>query len=317
MSVASVAIVVTEGFSTFHVSVPLILFGDATTDDTLFTRLICTETPGLIWSKEATAIQADHGFDALAQVDIVIVPFWNQVEKRPPQPLLDALVKARAGGSQIVGLCLGTFVLAYAGLLDGHQAATHWEYEAIFRTLFPNVHLNVNALYVEDDGLITSAGTAAALDCCLHVIRQRLGSQIANQIARRMVTPPHRDGGQAQFIEQSIPHSTTDNRMNMLLDYMQRNLQLPHDLDSLANRASMSRRTLTRHFNKATGMSVVEWLTVARLYRSQELLETLAMPVEQVAGQVGFQSAVTFRQLFREKFGVSPSEWRKTFRLTE
>lgn len=316
MSVTSVAIVVTEGFSTFHVSVPLILFGDTMTDKSLFTRFICAETPGLIWSKDATAIRADHRFDVLEQVDTVIVPFWDNVHQRPSQSLLDALVRARAAGSQIVGLCLGTFVLAYAGLLDGRQAATHWEYEDVFRTLFPQVHLNLNALYVEDDSLITSAGTAAALDCCLHVIRQRLGSQVANQIARRMVTPPHRDGGQAQFIEQSIPRNTADNRMNMLLDYMQRNLQLPHDIDSLAHMASMSRRTLTRHFSKATSMSVVEWLTVTRLYRSQELLESQEIPVEQVAGHVGFQSTVTFRQLFREKFGVSPSEWRKTFRLT-
>lgn len=314
MSVISVAILVTQGFSTYHVSVPLILFGDTLTDQRLFTRLICAEKPGLIWSDEGTAIQADHGLDVLTQVDTVIVPFWGDVRKRPSEPLLNALVKAREAGAQIVGLCLGTFVLAYAGLLDGHMAATHWEYEEDFRKLFPSVHLNLNELYVDDDGLTTSAGTAAAMDCCLYIIRQHFGSLTANHIARRMVTPPHRDGGQAQYIDHPVTQKTADCRINRVLDYLLLSLHEPHDINSLAEYASMSRRTLTRHFTKATGMSVVEWITAARLHRSQELLENMDLPVEQVAEQAGFQSAPTFRLQFREKFGVSPREWRKTFR---
>ncbi|EQA6227857.1 GlxA family transcriptional regulator [Enterobacter ludwigii] len=314
MSVISVAILVTQGFSTYHVSVPLILFGDTVSDQQLFSRLICAEKPGLIWSDEGTAIQADHGLDVLRQVDIVIVPFWGDVRKRPSQNILDALVNAYAAGARIVGLCLGTFVLAYSGLLDGHVAATHWEYEQDFRQLFPSVHLNLNELYVEDNGLTTSAGTAAAMDCCLHIMRQYVGSLRTNQIARRMVTPPHREGGQAQYIEHPVIQKTVDSRINMVLDYLLQNLQEPHDINSLAEYASMSRRTLTRHFTKATGMTVVEWITAARLYRSQELLENKDIPVEQVAEEAGFQSAATFRQQFREKFGVSPREWRKTFR---
>ncbi|CFQ87667.1 transcriptional activator FtrA [Yersinia frederiksenii] len=313
MSVISVAILVTPGFSTYHVSVPLILFGDTATDQRLFTRLICAEKPGLIWSDEGTAIQADHGLDVLTQVDTIIVPFWGDVRKRPSEYLLNTLIKAREAGVQIVGLCLGTFVLAYAGLLDGHMAATHWEYEEDFRKLFPSVHLNLNELYVDDDGLTTSAGTAAAMDCCLYIIRQHFGSLTANHIARRMVTPPHREGGQAQYIDHPVTQKTADCRINMVLDYLLLNLQKPHDINSLAEYASMSRRTLTRHFTKATGMSVVEWITAARLHRSQELLENMDLSIEQVAEQSGFQSAPTFRQQFREKFGVSPREWRKTF----
>lgn len=313
MTTVSVAIIVTEGFSTFHISVPLILFGDTASEQKLFTRLICAETPGLVWSTEGTAIQAEHGLDVLAQADTVIVPFWGNVRTRPSRSLLDALVKAREKGAQIVGLCLGTFVLAYAGLLDGRKAATHWEYEDDFRALFPGVELNLNQLYVEDNGLITSAGTAAALDCCLYIIREHFGSLTANQIARRMVTPPYREGGQAQYIERPVPDKTADSRINRLLEYLQMNLSKPHDIDSLAEYLSVSRRTLTRHFNKATGMSVVEWLTTARLHRSQELLESMDIPIEQVAEQAGFPSAATFRQQFRDKFGVSPGEWRKTF----
>lgn len=316
MSVISIAILVTQGFSTYHLSVPLILFGDTLTDQRLFTRLICAENPGLIWSDEKTAIQVDHGLDALTHVDTVIVPFWGDVRTRPSEPLLNALVKAREAGAQIVGLCLGTFVLAYAGLLDGHMAATHWEYEKDFRKLFPSVNLNLNELYVDDDGLITSAGTAAAMDCCLYIIRQHFGSLTANHIARRMVTPPHRDGGQAQYIDHPITQKTADFRINRVLDYLLLKLQEPHDINSLAEYASMSRRTLTRRFTKATGMSVVEWITAVRLHRSQELLENNDLPVEQVAEQAGFQSAPTFRLQFREKFGVSPREWRKTFRNT-
>lgn len=314
MSGISVAILVTQGFSTYHVSVPLILFGNTVSDQRLFTRLICAETPGLIWSGEGTAIQADHGLDALARADIVIVPFWANVREKPSAPLLNALVKARDTGAQIVGLCLGTFVLAYAGLLDGRVAATHWEYERDFREQFPSVHLNLNELYVDNDGLITSAGTAAAMDCCLYLIRKYFGSLTANGIARRMVTPPHREGGQAQYIDHPVTQKTTDCRINMVLDYLLLNIQAPHDIDSLAVYASMSRRTLTRHFSKATGMSVVEWITAARLHLSQALLENIDLPVEQVAEQAGFQSAATFRLQFREKFGVSPRAWRKTFR---
>ncbi|MEY0164755.1 GlxA family transcriptional regulator [Providencia rettgeri] len=316
MSVISVAILVTPGFSTYHVSIPLILFGDTVTEQQLFTRLICAEKPGLIWSDEGTAIQAEHSLDILTQVDIVIVPFWGNVWERPSDSLLNALIKAREAGVKIVGLCLGTFVLAYAGLLDGYMAATHWEYEADFRKLFPSVHLNLNELYVDDDGLTTSAGTAAAMDCCLYIIRQYFGNLTVNHIARRMITPPHREGGQAQYIDHPITQNTADCRINRVLDYLLLNLQEPHDINSLAEYASMSRRTLTRHFTKATGMSVVEWITTARLHRSQKLLENIDLSIEQVAEQAGFQSAPTFRLQFREKFGVSPREWRKTFRNT-
>lgn len=312
----TVALVASEGFSTFHFSVPLILFGDSVGDSPRFTRYICAETPGLVWSKEGTAVQADADFTTLAACDIVVIPFWGQVDEKPSTALLNALVAARRNGATLVGLCLGTFVLAYAGLLDNRRAATHWEYEKAFQRQFPRVKLDVNVLYTDDDGLITSAGTAAALDCCLYVIRQRFGASIANQIARRMVTPPHREGGQAQFIAQTVPYSSHDVRINPLLAYLQHNLAQAHALDDLAERVAMSRRTLTRRFQKATGMTIGEWLTSERLRRSQTLLENSTLSIERIAEQSGFHSAITFRQVFREKMGVSPQEWRKTFQGT-
>ena len=313
MSTTSVAIVASEGFSTFHFSVPLILFGNSVSETPRFTRYICAETPGLVWSKEGTAVQADSDFSVLAGCDIVIVPFWRHVDEKPSPALLEALIRARQNGATLVGLCLGTFALAYAGLLDNRRAVTHWEFEKAFERLFPRARLDVNVLYTDDDGILTSAGTAAALDCCLYVIRQRFGARVANQIARRMVTPPYREGGQAQFIEQVVPHRTGDTRINQLLTYLQDNLHQAHQIDVLAERAAMSRRTLTRHFQKATGMSIGEWITTERLRRSQTLLESSTLSIEQVAERSGFQSSITFRQTFREKLGVSPVEWRKTF----
>lgn len=309
----SVAIVASEGFSTFHFSVPLILFGDSVSDCPRFRRAICAETPGLVWSKEGTAVRADADFATLAQCEIVVVPFWPDIDERPSPALIEALLSAYRNGATLVGLCLGTFALAWTGLLDNHRAATHWEYEKAFQQRFPHVTLDVNALYTDDDRLVTSAGTAAALDCCLYIIRQRFGASVANQIARRMVTPPYREGGQSQYIAQAVPETTRDRHINQLLDFLQHNLAQTHSIDSLAQRAAMSRRTFTRHFQKATGMSPGEWLTAARLRHSQMLLETSQLSIEQVAEQSGFQSSITFRQIFRQKLGVSPGEWRKTF----
>lgn len=227
--------------------------------------------------------------------------------------MLDALVAAYARGSQIVGLCLGTYVLAYAGLLKNHKAATHWEFEQDFIRRFPDVKLDCNALYVDDNRLITSAGTAAGLDCCLYLVRQHYGSMIANKLARRMVIPPYREGGQAQFIERPVPVSTQDIRINTLLDYLRNNLNRAHGLNELAQYSKMSRRTFTRQFYKATGMSVGEWLIAERIQRSQELLESTSLPIDTIAAQVGFQSATSLRQHFKHRLDVTPSEWRKTF----
>lgn len=310
----TVAIVAVEDFSPFHFSVPCIIFSDKMAAEKRFEVQICAEKPGIVSSQDGFSVTASHGYGAVTAANIVVVPYWGTTGHRPPQSLLNALNRARQNGAQIVGLCLGAFVLGYAGLLDGKRAATHWEFEQDFQTRFPAARLDINALYVDDDGIITSAGTAAALDCCLYVIRQHFGSTVANQIARRMIVPPHREGGQAQFIEQPVAKNTQDQRINTLLDYLRQHLHEQHNLDALAQRVMMSRRTLTRHFMKATGSSVAEWLITERLRRSQALLESSSLPVERIAEQVGFLSPVTWRQHFKAHFGVSPAEWRKTFR---
>jgi transcriptional regulator GlxA family with amidase domain len=313
MAIPLVAVVAFNHFSPFHLSVPCIIFGDLLHDQKLFELKIYAEESGPLFSNEGLSVQSSLSLEELAQADIIIVPSWRDPAEKPNQAMLDAMVEAHARGNQVVGLCLGTYVLAYAGLLKNHKAATHWEFEQDFINRFPDVKLDCNALYVDDDRLITSAGTAAGLDCCLYLVRQRYGSAIANKLARRMVIPPYREGGQAQFIERPVPVSTQDARINTLLDYLRNNLNKIHGLDELARYSMMSRRTFTRQFYKATGMSVGEWLLIERLQRSQELLESTHLAIDAIAEQVGFQSTVSLRQHFKHRFNVTPSEWRKTF----
>ncbi|WP_410010288.1 GlxA family transcriptional regulator [Pantoea agglomerans] len=314
MAALRVAVLATAGFSPFHFSVPCILFGSALPQPDLFHVDICALKPGPVISEMGLSITVEQGLDPLDQAEIIIVPYWHNPAEKPAQALLDKLVAAWQRGAEVVGLCLGTYVLAYAGLLDQHRASTHWEFERDFSERFPQVHLDSNALYTRDNRLITSAGTAAGIDCCLDIIRHHYGSAMANRVARRMVVPPYREGGQAQFIERPVPETTRDSKINALLASLRQNLDQPQDLDSLSRTLSMSRRTLTRHFHKATGMSLGEWLTAERLQRSQLLLETTGISIECVAEKAGFDSPVSFRQRFKSRFGVSPSEWRRTFR---
>lgn len=314
MSALTVAVIATAGFSPFHFSVPCIIFGPSMPQPDLFRVEICAEKPGIVWSDIGLSINVEHGLERLSVADIVIVPYWNNPDEQPSRTLMNELISAWQRGAEVVGLCLGTYVLAYSGLLDQHRAATHWEYEKDFSRRFPAVHLDSNSLYISDERLITSAGTAAGIDCCLNIIRDHYGSATANRVARRMVVPPYREGGQAQFIERPVPVSTRDSKMNELMDHLRRNLDKPHDLDSLAGFVSMSRRTLTRHFTRATGMTLGKWLNAERLQRSQELLETTDSSIESVADLAGFQSPISFRQSFKASFGVSPGEWRRAFR---
>ncbi|MCK2088591.1 helix-turn-helix domain-containing protein [Thauera aromatica] len=313
MTIPAVAVVAYPGFSPFHLSVPCIIFGDVLPGQALFRLEICAAEPGPIRSVHGLSLSPAAGVEGLAAADIVIVPGWDDPALAPPPELAEALRAAHARGAQVVGLCLGTYVLAYAGLLDGRRASTHWEFEQDFLLRFPQVRLDTNALYVDEDRLITSAGTAAGVDCCLYLVRQHYGSVIANKIARRMVVPTYREGGQAQFIEKPVPASTQDIRINEQLDFLRQNLSVSHSLDTLAARANMSRRSFTRYFQRATGMSVGEWVLTERLRRTQELLEVGTQPIETIAEQVGFGTAASLRQHFKHAFGVTPVAWRKRF----
>jgi transcriptional regulator GlxA family with amidase domain len=227
--------------------------------------------------------------------------------------LLKALRDAHRRGATIVGLCLGAFVLAEAGLLDGRAATTHWQLADAFAQRYPSVKLQPEVLYVDNGDVLTSAGTAASIDCCLHLLRVRHGAEVANRAARRMVVAPHRQGGQAQYIQQPVPAAAEQDRLRPLLEWLSRHPQRAHSLDDLARRALMSRRTFTRRFREATGTTVGQWLLNHRLALAQRLLETTEQPVEVVAADAGFGSAVSLRQHFAAAFSVSPSAYRRQF----
>ncbi|OOR92463.1 AraC family transcriptional regulator [Moraxella caviae] len=305
-----VAILLYPDIPVFQFSVPYAIFTEAVPPD-LFDVKLVAQSPKI--HSKTMRYMADVGLDYLAQADIIIVAGWADLNTPPTPKITKALQAAYARGAYLVGLCYGAYALAYTGVLDGKTAATHWLAEQDFAERFPKISLDNNALYLEDERIITSAGTSAALDCCLYLVRKFYGAKIANHTARIMVTPPHREGGQAQFIEQTLAEPNKDKHLNALLDYLHANLHLPHSIDSLAQKTHISRRTFTRHFYKMTGQSLTQWLINARLQKSLELLESSTLSIEQIADEIGFQSAVSFRTHFKAKFEVSPSQWRKVF----
>ncbi|MGJ7462056.1 GlxA family transcriptional regulator [Halomonas sp. MA07-2] len=313
MSLPRVGLILYPHFSPFHFSVPYMVFSTSSPEGSLFDLRIVAPAGQPLEAERAMTVLPDGGLELLEQVDIAVVPGWHDLAEPPVPELLEALVRCHDRGIHVVGLCYGAYALAYAGLLDGRRASTHWLAEEDFSHRFPAVELDTNALYVEDDRLVTSAGTAAGLDCCLFLVREYHGARVANQLARLLVVPPHREGGQAQFIEQPVASSTQDAQINQLLDYLRTHLTESHSLDALAAHTTMSRRTFTRHFHRATGMTVGEWLINERLRRSCELLETTTLPIDQVAECSGFNTATSLRQHFQQRFRVSPREWRRAF----
>ncbi|CAB3642858.1 GlxA family transcriptional regulator [Achromobacter pestifer] len=311
----TVAVIAFEGISPFHLSVPCMVFGDdlARLGVPRYRLLVCGEQTGLIATQSGFKIEVEHDLSALSQADTIIMPAWRDPEEPAPAALLKALQAGHARGARIAGLCLGTFVLAEAGLLDGRTAATHWVWGDDFERRHPNVRLDRKSLYIDDGDILTSAGTAAAIDCCLHLLRRDHGAEVANRVARRMVVAPHRHGGQAQYIEQPLPEREGSDKLTATLDWAIENLRQPLSLDLLADKAGMSRRNFTRRFKEKTGATVSGWVLNHRLAAAQRLLETSGQAVDLVAENVGFGSSVSFRQHFTHAFAVSPSAYRKQF----
>ena len=310
-----VAVVAFDRISPFHLGVPCMVFDDGHGDGRpRFELRVCADSPGRLRTDAGFDFHVSDSLDGLRDADIVIVPAWPDPDQRPPGPLLDALRAAHARGACVVGLCLGTYVLAEAGLLDGRPATTHWACSEHFARRYPQVALRTDVLYVDDGDVLTSAGTAAAIDCCLHLLRREHGAEAAARVARRMVVSPHRQGGQAQYVERPLPESPGDERLAGVIEWALRHLDHPHRLDDLAGRALMSRRTFTRRFRQATGATVHQWLLDQRLARAQRLLETTDQPLEAIAARTGFGSAVSLRQRFTARFKLPPSAWRREFR---
>ncbi|MEX3895505.1 MULTISPECIES: helix-turn-helix domain-containing protein [Paraburkholderia] len=311
-----VAVVAFDRISPFHLSVPCVVFGEDRRGGGVpaFDFRVCAVETGALATTAGFSIAVTHGLEALADAQTIIVPSWRDPDETPSAALLDALRAAHARGALLVGLCLGAFVLAAAGILDGRPASTHWAWADDFARRYPRVRLDPDVLYVDDGNVLTSAGTAAGLDCCLHVLRKICGARVANHVARRLVVSPHRQGGQAQYVQQPMPPNPRGDRLSGLLDWVSGNLAAPHTLDTLAARALMSRRTFTRRFRLATGTTVGAWLLAQRLARAQQLLESTDESVEAIATGAGFGSAASLRQHFADAFRTSPSAWRREFR---
>ncbi|RAO78027.1 GlxA family transcriptional regulator [Dyella jiangningensis] len=309
-----IAVVAFEGILPFHLSVPCAVFQSSTPERRSPFRLrVCSAEGRRITSAAGFSIGMDYGLEELAHADVVIVPSWRDSNEVPPAALLQQLRNVAARGKRVVGLCLGAYVLAHAGLLDGRKATTHWHWAGDLAKRFPDVEVDADVLYVDEGNIVTSAGAAAGIDCCLHLVRQMFGADMASSIARRMVVPPFRRGGQAQFIEQPVPEAPTDRRMARLLEQVQRHLDQEHSLDAMAEKAAMSRRSFTRHFRQLTGSSFGDWLLSQRLSEAQRLLETTPLPLERIAMAIGLGSPVTLRQHFQRAYRTSPTQYRRTF----
>lgn len=313
MTIPKVGLFIYPNINPFHFSIPHIIFKLDIEEKQLFDLKIFSLDGEPVQIDQSMIILPNGGLELMAEFDIVIIPGWDELDHRPDQSLIDALNKAYKQGRQIVGLCYGTYALAYSGLLDGKKATTHWVAEEDFYQRFPQIHLDCDALYIEEQNIVTSAGTGASLDCCLYLVRKFYNAQIANKVSRIMVIPPHREGGQAQFIEQPVAKTGQDAQINILLDFLRKNLSKKHNIDDLAEQIHMTRRTFTRHFKKATGMTLVEWLNNERIRYSCVLLETTTLPIEKIAELSGFYSTMNFRKKFKEKYETSPNAWRKSF----
>ncbi|TGQ33233.1 MULTISPECIES: helix-turn-helix domain-containing protein [unclassified Mesorhizobium] len=310
-----VAAIAFDGISPFHLSVPCLVFGDDRTALGLprFDFRVCAIENGPIRTDAGLTITVPHGLSALDDADIVIVPSWRNLEDPPPAALTEALRRAHRRGALIVGLCLGTFAIAATGLLSGRRATTHWAYTEQLQALYPDIIVDADVLYVDDGDVVTSAGVAAGLDCCLHVVRARYGAEAALRLARQIVLSPHRQGGQAQFIERPLAKSENTDRFAQALDTVVRTLGDAHSLDSVAGAAGLTRRTFTRRFQKSIGTSFGDWLTEQRVQLAQRLLESTSQSMDAIAFQAGFGSATSLRQHFAARLRTSPAQYRREF----
>ncbi|MFF7309786.1 helix-turn-helix domain-containing protein [Streptomyces sp. NPDC008137] len=308
----TVALAVTEGMLHFELSLAYEVFGPPPAAVTVpwYDVEVCGPDAVRVGRFR---LEPDHGLDRLRHAGTVIVPGWADVDVDPPAELVDAVRAAHEAGARVASLCTGAFVLAAAGLLDGRRATTHWAHTEVLAGLHPLVEVDPDVLYVDNGSVLTSAGKAAAMDLCLHLVRLDHGSAIANAVARRLVVPPHRAGGQAQFVAAPVP-TRDDHPLAALLPWALERLDQQLTVEDLARRARMSSRNLGRHFRAATGTTPLRWLLTQRIRRAQELLETTDDTVDAIATATGMGTATTLRRHFNRTVGVPPDSYRRTFR---
>lgn len=322
VSITRVSAVVLEPVSLFEFGVAVEVFGIDRTADGVpsFEFRVCSPTPGVPLAAKDVAtitVTAKHGLDAVAGSDLVIV---CATPIRPasgyPEEMLDALRTAHEDGAIVLSLCSGAFALGAAGLLDGRQSITHWMHTAALQESYPLTEVLQKGLFVHADRVVTSAGSAGGIDASLYVVRQEWGASIANKIARRMVVPPQRDGGQLQFIETPIPSSASES-LAPLMTWVLTHLDEEHTASSLARKAVMSERTFSRRFIAETGTTPHRWVTQQRVLAARRLLEESDLGVEQISYRVGFKSPVVLRDHFRRAVGLTPKDYRRTFAIAD
>jgi AraC family transcriptional activator FtrA len=273
---------------------------------------VCSLDKGDLRATGGVTVRAGHDLSAFRGASTVIIPGWRDADEPPPEILVRKVRALHARGTRLVTICSGVFVLAAAGLLDGRRVTTHWRYVDRLRQRHPRVHVEPDVLYVDDGDILTSAGSAAGIDLCLHVVRLDYGAEIANQVARRLVVPPHREGGQAQYVPAPLnPHR--GGSLAEVLDWAQRKLDQDLSVDRLARRAAMSGRTFARRFQEQVGTTPHRWLTHQRLLLAQRLLETGADSIEGVAAAAGLRTAASLRLHFRRSLRITPTAYRRRF----
>jgi len=312
----TVALVVFDQIPPFEMAVPCEVFGIDRSDMGVpnYQLIVCAAEEGPLRTKAGFGIEAPYGLSDLHQAQTVVVPAWRDVEESPPKTLLEALRRSYRRGARIVSLCSGAFVLAAAGLLDGRRATTHWMYTDAFAKRFPDIELDPSVLYVDEGQILTSAGTAAGIDLCLYLVRLDYGAEVANIFARRMVVPPHRDGGQAQFVKAPVAADPNKGPLTETLEWARANLNEPLTVERMAAHARMSARTFARRFREGTGTTPLKWLLSQRIFAAQHRLETSDAPVEWIAQNCGFGTSATLRLHFKRVVGVAPTDYRKAFR---
>lgn len=316
----SVALIALENTGPFELGLVAEIFGiDRSSRGTGVPRFdfrMATLVPGPVRTSAGYSIQVENGLEAAEDADLVVMaPYgrWPDGPEPLPAVVLETLRKVHERSAWVMSVCTGAFALAEAGILDGRKAATHWRNSALLASLYPAVEVNEDVLYVQDGNVITSAGTAAGIDASLHLLRQELGAKAAAAVARDMVVPPHRDGGQAQYIDRPVPVTPGDT-LEGVLQWITANLDQEHSVTALAARAHMSERTFARRFKAETGTTPASWINVQRVLKAQELLEDTGMSIDEVSRAVGYGQASMLRHHFNRAVGISPAAYRRVFR---
>jgi transcriptional regulator GlxA family with amidase domain len=310
----SVAVFGFDGMSPFHLSVPCLVLGDrvGAAGEVWYDVTVCAERRGSFRTNAGFSVTVEHGLEAMDRADVVILPSWSP-DLDPSEALLDAIRRAHRRGALVVGLCLGAFLVAASGIADGREVVTHWGWAGQLAERYPHVRVRADRLWSDLGDLVTSAGTAAALDCCLHLVRRDHGVEAAEEVARRIVVAPHRSGSQAQYIPVPVASEPGEDPVERAMVWARSNLNRPLSLDDWAAQAAMSRRTFTRHFRSRTGVSGHQWLLHQRLDRARQLLESTSLDIERVAAESGFGSSAALRHHFRAVLGTTPQRHRADF----